>query len=333
MPLIVTPRQLAQRGEFYHQLGQLVAAGIGLVDALEMQARKPPNNSFREPLRQLVQHLKQGRTFSDALMSLGHWAPEFDIALIQAGEKSGRLDAVFKLLGSNYSERAHLLRQMISDLLYPVFVFHFAAVLFPFIDFFRDGRLGMFILKTLGVLVPIYVLIYFMIYAAQGRRGLAWRTFYEKVLRPVPVLGAARQYLALARLSAALEALLNAGVNVIQSWDLAAAACGSPAIQEAVSDWRPRVEAGLTPAEAVSAAPVFPEMFANLYHSGEVSGQLDESLSRLHAYYLDEGRRKLRSFSRWVPQIVYLGVAGIIAYRIIHFYMDYFDQVQKAGGF
>ena len=54
------------------------------------------------------------------------WAtgcPPFDIALVQAGEHSGRLDAVFKLLAAYYNDRAALLRQMISDLAYPAFRF------------------------------------------------------------------------------------------------------------------------------------------------------------------------------------------------------------------
>ena len=114
MPLIITPRQLAQRGELYHQLGQLVSAGIGLINALEMMGRTPPARSFAEPIRQIIAQLSSGATFSDALVSLGGWTPAFDIALIRAGEHSGRLDAVFKLLSNYYADRARLLRQMIS---------------------------------------------------------------------------------------------------------------------------------------------------------------------------------------------------------------------------
>ena len=161
---------------------------------------------------------------------------------------------------------------------------------------FQDGRWGIYLLKTLGILIPLYVAVFLGIHAAQGRRGVTWRRFLERVLKPVPVLGTGRQYLALARLTAALEALLNAGVNIIEAWDLAAAACGSPAIQDEVAAWKPRVVAGVTPAQAVSGSPEFPEMFANLYHSGEVSGKLDETLKRLHAYYDEEGTRKLHNF-------------------------------------
>ena len=49
MSLTFTPRQLSQRADLYHQLGQLISAGIGLPQALEIQRRSPPAISFRKP--------------------------------------------------------------------------------------------------------------------------------------------------------------------------------------------------------------------------------------------------------------------------------------------
>ena len=54
---------------------------------------------------------------------------------------------------------------------------------------------------------------------------------------------------------------------------------------------RPRVEAGQTPAEVVEASGRFPELFAHEYATGEISGQLDDTLHRLHQYYQDDGSR------------------------------------------
>jgi len=332
MPLILTPRQLIHRAQFYQQLGQLIAAGIGVMKALEMTGRNPPARSFREPIRQMILELSHGATVAGAMRSLGRWMPSFDVALIEAGERSGRLDAVFRLLAGYYDDRARLLRQMISDLAYPVFVFHFAIFLFPFITFFSDGNGKAYLLKTFGVLIPIYAVIFTTIYSAQGRRGEDWRSFLERLLRPVPVLGTARQYLALSRLAASLEALLNAGVTVIEAWEMAAAACGSPALLRAVTAWKPEVVEGQTPAEAIRASNQFPELFVNLYYSGEISGQLDDSLRQLQAYYQEEGSRKLHALGRWFAQFIYLCVMGMVAYLVIGFYVGYFNQIKAITG-
>jgi type II secretory pathway component PulF len=172
-----------------------------------------------------------------------------------------------------------------------------------------------------------------LLYAAQARRGEKWRSFLERILRPVPMLGTARHSLALARLAAALEALINAGVRIIEAWELAAAASGSPAIYRAVTAWKPEVMAGRTPSEVVSASRQFPEVFANLYHSGEISGQLDDTLRRLHAYYQEEGSRKMHFVSQWVPRMIYFGVAILVGYKVIMFYMGHINDIKNAGGF
>jgi type IV pilus assembly protein PilC len=333
MPLIITPGQLSRRADFYHQLGQLTGAGLGLVQALEQLKRHPPARSYREPIARLLQQIASGCTLTDALQRSGHWLPAFDIALLQAGEHSGRLDACFRLLADYYTDRARLARQMISDLAYPAFLLHFAIFIFPFAQFFSSGNWVVYLCQTVGVLIPLYALVALMIFAAQSRHGETWRACFESLLRPIPVLGVARQYLALARLASALEALLSAGVTVIEAWEMAATASGSPALRRTVLGWRPQVNAGQTPAEAVSASGSFPDLFASQYGTGEISGKLDETLRRLHAYYQEEGSRKLQAVSRWTPRFIYFGVVIMIAYRIIAFYTGYFNMVKDAGGF
>ncbi len=333
MPLIITPGQLSRRADFYHQLGQLTGAGLGLLQALEQLKRNPPDRSYREPISRVLEQIAGGSTLTDALQRCGHWLPAFDLALLQAGEHSGRLDACFRLLADYYTDRARLARQMIGDLAYPAFLLHFAVFIFPFAQFFASGNWVAYLCQTVGVLIPLYVVVGLMIFAAQSRHGEAWRACVESLLRPVPVLGVARRYLALARLAAALEALLSAGVTIIEAWELAATASGSPALRRTVLGWRPLVDGGRTPAEAVSASGKFPELFTSQYATGEISGKLDDTLRRLHVYYQEEGSRKLHAFSRWTPRAIYLCVAFMIAYRVIHFYMAYFDQVRQAGGF
>jgi hypothetical protein len=56
-------------------------------------------------------------------------------------------------------------------------------------------------------------------------------------------------------------------------------------------------------------------------------------LRRLHNYYQEEGSRKLHAVAQWSPRVVYFAVALMIAYRVVHFWVGYFKQIQNAGGF
>jgi len=333
MALIITPGQLARRAEFYHQLNQLTGAGLGLLQSLEQLQRHPPSPSYREPIRKMIEGITQGYTFTESLERLGTWLPSFDLALIHAGEQSGRLESCMRLLANYYDDRARVARQVLADLAYPIALFHLAVFIFPFSQLFITGNLRAYLYSTFGVLLPFYGLVAFVVFATQSRHGEHWRAWIERLLHPVPVLGTAWLYLALSRLAASLEALISAGVTIFEAWELAATASGSPALRKTVIAWRPAVKAGQTPGEVVNDAPIFPQMFANQYKTGEVSGKLDDTLRRLANYYQQEGQRKLHAVAQWSPRAVYLLVALMIGYRVVTFWTGYFQQIQNAAGF
>lgn len=342
MAFIFTPGQLARRAEFYHQLSQLTAAGLTIMRTLEQLEQHPPASSYRPKIKRTLRELGQGYSLTEAFRRVPAWLPEFDIALIGAGEHSGRLDSCFKLLANYYGDRARVARQVIADMLYPLFLLHMAIFVFPFVQLAKglfNNPTGSniwltYFLQTFGILVPLYGLLLITIFLTQSSRGETWRAWIEALLRPIPVLGTARYYLSLARLCAALEAQLSAGVLITQAWEMAATACGSPAVKRTVMSWRRNLDSGNTPAELVSDSHRFPEIFAGQYASGEISGKLEDTLKRLHEYYQEEGTRKLRAFAQWSPRLIYFIIAIAIGYMVIRFWVNYFSQVSNAiGGF
>jgi type IV pilus assembly protein PilC len=327
MLAVPTPARLAQRAEFYHQLAQLTDAGLTLHSALESQERRPPAQWLRAPAARLLGYLKQGGTFGEAVTAAGDWMPQFDAALLEAGEQSGRLPASFKMLAEHYQERSRLAREVLSNLAYPVFLFHFFVLLTPFPAWFTTGNTAAY-LRTVGsTLLPIYGIIIFLLIATNGQRGEFWRGILEKIASRIPVLGPARRNLAVARLTAALHALMNAGVPVIRAWESAANASGSVRLKREVARWGPELEAGRTPGELVAETSFFPDLFANTYKAGEISGTLDDSLVRMQRLYQERGVGQFRALANWLPKIVYLIIVFVIAWSIVSFYIGYFGRI------
>jgi type II secretory pathway component PulF len=330
MAFIVTPRLLAQRAELYQQLASLLSAGVGMLQALDLLLRSPPARSFREPLFRTHQQIQEGYTFAEALGSQTGWLPAFDLALIKAGEQSGRLAECCRLMAGYYEERAQLIRRVLGDLAYPLLIIHVAILIFPtsqLAGLLQDTSPAQFAVGKLSLLLPAYAAAFLLLFAAQAKRAEPVRAFLERLFSCIPMIGTARRQLALARLSAALEALISAGVTIIEAWDLSANASGSPLLRRTVSRWRASLEAGRTPGELLAESAAFPEFFSNLYATGEISGQLDDTLRRLHRHYQDEASRKLRLIAQWVPLLIYLVAAGVIAWQIITFWTGYYRGI------
>jgi len=317
----------------------MIGAGVPLMKALEMARANPAARASPKTFHDLIQHLQSGLTFSESLSRAQGWLPEFDVALLSAGENSGRLDVTFKLLASYYADRAQVIRDTIAGLAITVATVHVFLLVFPlglWISFARGildndyGRCLPFLIEKLVVFGVLYAIVFFLIFACQGRRGPRWRALVEHLLGPVPVLGTARKYLALSRLSAALESLISAGVPIVKSWELAGAASGSSRLQREISTWNSPLTSGTTPAELVNQTRYFPSVFGNLYNTGEQSGKLDESLSRLHTYFREEGFRTLRFFTRLMNGTIYGLVVLLVAYNVIRFWLNYFGQISAA---
>ena len=64
MPLILLPRQLTRRAHFYQQIGQLTAAGVPIVNTLDMLQRSPPDASYLPRIRAMLAAISQGATVS-----------------------------------------------------------------------------------------------------------------------------------------------------------------------------------------------------------------------------------------------------------------------------
>jgi type IV pilus assembly protein PilC len=331
--LFTTPGQLTRRSEYYYQISQFLSAGVDLRNALQHLLKNATSRVYRDLSQHLLGNIESGCTFSESLSSAPHAPPVFDLALLQAGEQSGRLDRAFRLLADHYRKQAELLRQSIVSLAYPLFLLHFAVFIFPFPELFLTGNVAGYLGKVARVLVPLYGIALVILIATHGERGGAWRALMERVSAMVPLWGGARRAMALTRLSASLEGLLSAGVNIVEAWPLAAAASGSPQLIRVVDSWKPLLEAGKTPGELVNNARCFPDIFRGQYLAGEVSGQLDENLERLRDYYQAEATRKSEALAQWVPRLVYLVIALSIAYRIVQFWSGYFNRISEIGNF
>lgn len=330
MAILVTPAQLSARADLFHQLASSIGAGLPLIRTLRMVAASPPAWGLAGPLTRVADQLEAGATFGEALRSLGRWAPDFDIALLEAGEQSGRLDDTCRVLSKAYRDRAALARKVFLGLAYPVLVFHFAFLIMPIGDLvglFHGGSGMGFLGKKAAFFVPFYVVTALVVYAAQGSHGRAWRSGLEVVARAIPGLGRARRALVLSRLSMALEALLNSGMAATRAWPMAAAASGSPAMEREVRQWLPRLEEGESAGDILPGRSHFPQHFAALYAGGEVSGRIDEALGRLAEHYQEEGLRWMTIASGTLTGVVYGAVLLIVAWQVVSFWLGFYGSV------
>src|ERR1700744_2010316 len=115
---MVTPAQINRRAELYHQLGTTIAAGVPLINALQMASTNRALRASQKTINRLIAYLQEGHTLKDSIYFIqagpslpknrpgmevsltrgtgGFAIPQFDLELLAVGEETGRLDVVFK---------------------------------------------------------------------------------------------------------------------------------------------------------------------------------------------------------------------------------------------
>jgi type II secretory pathway component PulF len=318
-----------QRALFYSQLATMLGTGMPILRVLGQLLRNPPSAAISPVCAHLLACLEQGHSFTEAFASLPGGIPDFDLALIAAGERSGRLDQSFSLLARHLFEHTANLQKMVQEAAYPILVLHLGALIAPLPALVRDGAILGYFLRAASPLVVCYGTVAFLVWSFRRQRGRVWRSSLERMLLRLPLVGSAGADMALSRLASALSAQLNAGILITEAWPAAAAASGSPLLQRTVEGWADIWPTGITPGELVLTSGVFPESFASAYASGEVSGRLEEQLDQLARRHEEEGFRKLRLISLWAPRLFYGGVSLWIAGQILSIAGSYSATVNE----
>ncbi len=333
MPLITTPGTYLGLSEFYYQISTMLRAGLGMMAALETLEQAPPTRDIGKHITPVLVSMRRGLNLSESVRAIPGWLPSFDISLIEAAEKSGREEEVFRMLSGYYREQSTLYRMALSSLVYPVVIVHMAILIFPPSMLTRlvwQSEVSEYLTQKFIIFVPSYAIVLALLFISQSNRGVWIRAIVEQFLGFVPLLGKARSRLALARFAAALEALLSAGVSVPDAWRMAGESSGSPRLQKVVETFPPRIAAGITPSELLPKYRIFPNLFTTLYCTGEKSGDIDGSLKRIYRHYEDESSNKFKAFAEWVPRGIGFCVMLAVGWFIVSFWLNYFGNLGNA---
>jgi type II secretory pathway component PulF len=151
-------------------------------------------------------------------------------------------------------------------------------------------------------------------------------------LQRIFFVGKIRRAFSLSRFCATYDMQLEAGVNVIDSLTAAGKASRSGRISRAVDATLPEVRQGEQVGAHLAASGAFPLSFTQTFLVAEETGDLDKALARLSTEYQAEAMTRLNTASVWLPQILYFSLLMYFGWTVIHFYMGYFDSIERQVG-
>ncbi|MDX1626663.1 MAG: type II secretion system F family protein [Wenzhouxiangellaceae bacterium] len=155
--------------------------------------------------------------------------------------------------------------------------------------------------------------------------------------KPKPLFGATGKRIKagdIAVFTRQLATMLNAGIPLVQAFQIIAAAAENPRLQKLINRIRTDVESGATLAEAVAKHPAyFDELYVNLVASGESAGVLDQVLDNIATYKerIESIKGKIKKALFYPATVV--GVAILVTAILLVFVIPQFESIfQSFGG-
>jgi type II secretory pathway component PulF len=318
---MISHKQLAN---WYAQLGQHLAAGILLADALRM-CEGPPAKG-REIMAERIQ---KGDTIGATLRDAPRWLPQADRYFLIAAAETGNLPHTLQNLSDRHDRIGATQLKVALGLLYPMGVFHVAALILPVVRMI-DYEVGFqwdmasYCIQALTLLVPVWIGIALIYYLARSDHPLL-----PRLLRCLPLLKKYSEMQALADLSYSIGTFIAAGVPAPSAWRLSIKIVNDPRFNTVIKKLEPIFAEGHEPGDALQQHKCFPPEFRACYKAGVASGKLDSNLIQVGQQFQQRANNTMTVAALVYPSLLFIIVAGFIITAIFQVFGDYlsiFDQ-------
>lgn len=329
--------KLSEKALHYRELAKLVGADFHLDRAVRLLLKQNPSHARRTWLLGLERGLGEGKSITESIKAHCESSTgTLELALIDAGERSGRLYDGFSHL-ARYFEAWHIaVNQALGAVIYPLVLAHLGIFL-PELPAFVTASMQGEPISWRSVFIPLAILwlvmlCTFLLWRWLSRLG-AESAVVDLWLNRIPFIGSVRRHWALARFAQVFHACLLASMRMTECMLLAGAASHSGLLRRAARDASQRIAAGETIAGAMADVHGFPTLFIQSTATAEEVGSLDHEMNRWAAAETVDASEAVQRAAQWLPRIAYGMVVLYIAYRIVTMVTGYYGgMLQQLEG-
>lgn len=329
------------------QLAMMARAGLPLVEALQGMTEQPFSPRFKRILLTLVEDLRGGTSFSEALARHPQVFSRFYISMVKSGETAGILDEVLERLAAIGEEEMELKGQIRSALAYPcllvllscgIVTFLLTAVLPKFVGIFEESGVALPLptvvllsisrmLQRFWYVVPLGIFLGFVALRRYTRTPRGRYRLHQRILH-LPILGALIHKTILSRFCRIMASLLKSGIPAVPALTITHEVVGNEVVAQAINHVREAIIGGASLAEPFRLSGAFPPTVVQMVAVGERTGTLDQMFLHLGDYYNSEVARGLRTMTSLLEPLLLLFMGLLVGFIALSVLLPIFQLVK-----
>ena len=338
---------------FSKQFATMVKAGLPILQVLSMLRDQLENPALKEVIEDIRKKLEGGVTLSTCFNNYPKLFDNVYVNLIKAGEASGKLDVFLLKIVDSLEKKEKIKKKIKGALMYPGIMFSVAITVSAFmlvkvVPVFAkmyDG-MGIALPKATSVIMGMsdflrgtggMVLLFggiggFIVFRYLTTKNATIQYKWHKQVLKLPVFGDMILKSLLARISLILGNLSAAGVNLLESLEIAKSVSNNVVVTEALENVKKGVFSGDTLTKLFLKEPIFPPTFSQLISVGEQTGNLDEMFNSVSSYYEEEFDTAVDNMSSLIEPIMIVFMGTMIGGLMIAMYSPIFNVGAIIGG-
>ncbi len=329
------------------QMATLVGAGLPIVEALNALIDQTENARLKKVLTQVRESVNEGSSLADAMSRFPKAFSELYVNMVRAGESSGALDIVLKRLADFMENQVLLKNKVLSTLSYPIILVLVCIAILSFLLVYVVPKVvSIFDELQQALPIPTLVLIsvtdflkdyWWALLMVIGGSILALRQYvatenghrtYDRIILKIPITGKLLRTIVTTRFARTLAILLNSGIPLLQSMDIARAVANNAIISGAIESAKEGIREGESIAEPLRRSKVFPSMVIHMIAVGEKTGELEQMLSKVSEAYDNEIETTISRMTSLLGPFVILILAAIVLFIVLAILLPMFEMNQ-----
>ena len=331
---------------FSKQFATMVKAGLPILQVLTMLRDQLESPAMKEVVEDIRKSLEGGVTLSKCFEKYPELFDNIYVNLIKAGEASGKLDVFLLKIVDSLEKKENIKKKIKSALMYPGIMFTVAITVSAFmlikvVPVFAKMYDGMgielpaatatimamsdFLRGSGGMILLLSIITFVIVFRYLTAKNEKLRYMWHKQVLKLPIFGDMILKSMLARISLIMGNLSAAGVNLLESLEIAKSVSNNVVVLESLENVKKGVFSGDTLTKLFLRDPLFPPTFSQLISVGEQTGQLDEMFGSVAKYYESEFDTVVENLSALIEPIMIVFMGLMIGGLMIAMYSPIFN--------
>lgn len=331
--------------QFADKMSIMLRAGVKLSMAMDVIVNSEKNRRYKKIYRAILTDLYGGASLADSMRTFAAF-PDVVVNMVASGEKTGKLDWSFAKISELYEKELSLSGKISSAFTYPAFLIFLMVALFvvmtafvlpkfstmyesfgadlPAITQFMMAmsnfmlHYGWLLLLVIVALIAAFLLL--------RKFNPAFRSKLSQITLKIPVLGHLSLVSNTCNFSQICAALLQAGVEVVDSVRIAATVIKNKFICAAVESALVNVEQGASLHTALQKLGIFEPLFISMIMIGEEASMLPDTFQKMADLYEAESSETTRKLTSILEPLLTLVIGLLIAVMVIAIILPMFNM-------